>query len=110
MIETARVCRRSASFGRSKSSGANHSWLPIFRHGSQLAARKSSVRATVWSLERQAAWSTRNQEMLVRLHILLSQLLKCAAPKTFEDIRADVEMRVTMAETIKTITALLQAT
>jgi hypothetical protein len=48
--------------------------------------------------------------MLVRLHILLSQLLKCAAPKTFEDIRADVEMRVTMAETIKTITALLQAT
>ena len=48
---------------------------PFFQEGSQLAIRKSTVRAYIWAQEKKA-FSGDQEERLVRLAILLSKLLE----------------------------------
>src|ERR1700677_171224 len=52
--------------------------IPAFKIGSIWYARKSSIRATFWSHERRA-WRTKDQELLVRIHILLGSILTRAS-------------------------------
>jgi len=49
--------------------------FPWFNEGSQLAIRKSTVRAFIWAQEKKA-FSDDQEERLVRLAILLSKLLE----------------------------------
>jgi len=48
------------------------------QHGSQIAARRSTIKATFWNRER-AAFAEESQENLVRLHIRLTQILLLTA-------------------------------
>jgi hypothetical protein len=84
--------------------------LPTFPMGSKIGARKSTIRSTFWSKERRA-WTEENQETLVRLHILLTQIMVLSASpdRALGRIapRNDIQLLAMMAEARKTIAMLL---
>jgi hypothetical protein len=85
--------------------------LPTFTFGSKIAASKSAIRATFWSQEKRA-WTGENQETLVRLHILLTQILVLSASPDrapgSNEFRNDIQLLAMMAEARKTIAMLLE--
>lgn len=74
--------------------------LPIVRHGSQLAIRKSVLHATFWAQERKAF---NDNEDLVRLGVLLQRLDDQIAHRgaaTPHDVKA---LRLLLIETARTL-------
>jgi hypothetical protein len=85
--------------------------LPTFPFGGKIAASKSAIRATFWSKQKRA-WTDENQETLVRLHILLTQILVLSASPDHalsrHELRNDIELLAIIAEARKTIAMLLE--
>ncbi|MCP3460378.1 hypothetical protein [Bradyrhizobium sp. CCGUVB23] len=86
-----------------------HQTLPLVPHGSQIAARRSTIKATLWSRER-AAFAEENQETLVRLHILLAQILLLTTRGTdfAAAVRSDQQVRALTMEALRTMVRLIQ--
>ena len=76
--------------------------IPAYKWGSMWCARKSSIRATIWSQERRA-WTGDKQEDLVRVHILLNNIL--AALSESND---NSQILPLMAEAARTIQRVLK--
>jgi hypothetical protein len=84
--------------------------LPTFRIGSQIAARKSILRAFFWSQERRA-FQDHKDEDLVRLGALLprlGELIRAAydAPTAPRDMQV---WRLLLVETVRTIDRILKS-
>lgn len=86
------------------------SQLPTFRMGSQIAARKTILRAFFWSQERRA-FRDQKDEDLVRLGVLLprlGELMRAAydAPTAPRDMQL---WRLLLVETVRTIDRILKS-
>jgi hypothetical protein len=78
--------------------------LPAWKLGSMWCMRKSTFRAKIWMAERRA-WRGESQEDLVRLHIVLSNLLKMlsARPRDLDTAGDRSELRLIIVEAITTM-------
>jgi len=83
--------------------------IPTFKLGSMTCARKSSIRATVWMQEKRA-WKGEQQELLVRMHVLLSGIitLMSAHGKNATDERDHAKLLALLMEAATTIQRVLQ--
>jgi len=83
--------------------------IPIFKLGSLTCARKSSIRATIWMQERRA-WRSEEQELLVRVHILLNSILTSLAEPNQHTVPGhDRMLSPLMAEAARTIQRILSS-
>jgi hypothetical protein len=82
--------------------------VPTYKWGSLTCARKSAIRATIWSQESRA-WKGALQEDLVRVHILLSSILASLAEQNEHTVPShDRTLSPLMAEAARTIQRLLK--
>lgn len=82
--------------------------LPAWKLGSMWCMRKSTFRAKIWMAERRA-WRGEGQEDLVRLHIVLSNLLKMlsARPADLDTPGDRSELRLIIVEAVTTMQRVL---
>jgi hypothetical protein len=85
------------------------STVPTYKWGSMTCARKSAIRAKIWSQESRA-WKGALQEDLVRVHILLSSILTSLAEPNEHTVPGhDRTLSPLMAEAARTIQRVLSS-
>lgn len=83
--------------------------IPVFKIGGMTCALKSSIRAKFWEQQR-SAFPTPIQEDLVRLHILLTSILRVAAANDNGDTATHTDhTRPLLVEAAQTIQRVLAA-
>lgn len=84
------------------------STFPTFKLGSVTCALKSTIRAHIWMQQKKRAWKTEDQELLVRVNILLTSILTMIEPDGHANDNYDrAHLSAVIAETAKTIHRLL---
>jgi hypothetical protein len=80
--------------------------IPSFKIGSQTCVMLSSVRAKFWSQEKRA-WATEDEELLVRIHLLLTAALPLMMQMNGERSADAERLAAIMAEAVPTLQRLL---
>jgi len=83
--------------------------FPTFKLGSVTCALKSTIRASIWMQQKKRAWRSEDQELLVRVNILLTSILTMIDPTGHANDNHDrAHLSAVIAETAMTIQRLLQ--
>jgi hypothetical protein len=82
--------------------------FPTFKLGSVTCALKSTIRASIWMQQKKRAWRSEDQELLVRVNILLTSILTMIEPNGHANDNYDrAHFSAVIAETTKTIQRIL---
>jgi len=105
----------ASTYGPGEERKVYHIWktrpatLALMPHGSQIAAQRSVIKATFWARVR-PGFAHENQELLVRLHVLLTQILFLTArgANMPAAIGEDAQVRALTIEALRMIVMLIQ--
>jgi hypothetical protein len=83
--------------------------FPTFKLGSVTCALKSTIRAHIWMQQKKRAWRREEEELLVRINILLTSILTMIEPNGHANDNHDrAHFSAVITETTRTIHRLLQ--